>query len=86
MEVGENEYLWEDLVGCEVRVADEDRLLGSVVGLQNYGAQDILCVQCEDGEWMLPFIDDVVLTVDIKAGRIDIRLLPGMDACFTPKS
>jgi len=89
VEVDDDEYLWEDLLGCHVYAADE--LLGEVVGLEAYGAQDILCIKSlpdmeRQGEWMLPFIDDTIQSVDSDAKRIDIELLEGMDACFTPKS
>jgi len=89
IEVDDGEYLWEDLVGCHVYAGDE--LLGEVTALEAYGAQDILCVKSlpsmlKQGEWMLPFIEDTIQTLDLDAKRIDIELLEGMDACFTPKS
>ncbi len=86
----DHEYLWADLVGCEV-VEASGRLLGHVTGLQEYGAQDILTVRTPGdampaGEWMIPFIDDVVVDVDTEARRIEVNLPEGMDACFTPRS
>jgi len=89
VEVDAGEYLWEDLIGCHVYAADE--LLGEVTALEAYGAQDILCVKSlpsmlKQGEWMLPFIEDTIQTLDLDEKRIDIELLEGMDACFTPKS
>ncbi|MDX8392239.1 MAG: ribosome maturation factor RimM [Mariprofundaceae bacterium] len=93
-ETDENEYLWADLVGCTViqcsgEEGDAERILGIVTALEEYGAQDILTVQTPDhgaqtGEWQLPFIDDVVLDVDLAAQRIRVNLPEGMDACFTP--
>ena len=87
VDVGDDEYLWAELVGC--RVYDGETLLGDVIALEEYGAQDILTVRTPDdaarsGEWQLPFIADVVLDVDIAARRIEVRLPEGMDACFTP--
>jgi len=96
--VGEDEYLWADLIGCEVRRIDDEGgsggsngvLLGAVVALEEYGAQDILIVRTpadarQQGEWMLPFIEDVVLDVDLTARCITVDLPEGMDACFTPR-
>jgi len=88
VEVGEDEYLWQDLVGCEVRCTDGS-LLGSVIALEEYGAQDILTVRTPDdvdkpGEWMLPFVEPVVRDVDIETRCITVELPEGMDACFTP--
>jgi 16S rRNA processing protein RimM len=86
----DHEYLWADLVGCDV-VEASGQLIGYVTGLQEYGAQDILSVRTPEdvvpaGEWMIPFIDDIVLAVDTEARRIEVNLPEGMDACFTPRS
>jgi len=88
VDVDDDEYLWEDLVGCHVYASDV--LLGEVKALEAYGAQDILCVKSlsdmeKQGEWMLPFIEDTILSLDVDGKRIDIELIEGMDACFTPK-
>ncbi len=85
----EGEYLWQDLVGCAVHA--DTQILGLVTALEAYGAQDNLCVQTHDdadvqGEWLLPFTEDVVLSIDLEERMIVVQLLDGMDACFTPKS
>ncbi|MDQ6954965.1 MAG: ribosome maturation factor RimM [Mariprofundaceae bacterium] len=89
IEVEDGEYLWENLLGCNVYV--DDQLIGSVWALEAYGAQDILVVKTSEsadvqGEWMLPFTEDVVQVVDMEERRVNICLLDGMEACFTPKS
>ncbi len=90
VEVGEDEYLWADLIGCEV-VDLSGRRLGCVEGMSSFGAQDILGVRGTGpeeraGVWMLPFIEDVVREVDLEARRIVVELIEGLDACFTPRS
>jgi len=89
IDVGDDEYLWEALLGCAVYV--DDKLIGSVKALEEYGAQDILVVEASgdadvQGEWMLPFTEDVIQLVDMENRRVDVCLLDGIDACFTPKS
>lgn len=86
--VDADEYLWGDLEGMQVVDVLQQRQLGQVSAVQNFGAQDVLLVQANDdsGEWMIPFIDDVVLQIDANAAEIQVQLLDGMDACFTPKS
>jgi len=89
VEVDEDEYLWDDLIGCEVRQSDGS-LLGSVKALEEYGAQDILVVETAPGtqpagEWMLPFIEEVVLNVDLEKRCVTVALPEGIDACFTPR-
>jgi 16S rRNA processing protein RimM len=90
VEVDEDEYLWEELTGFRV-VTTDGRLLGTVKGLVEFGAQDNFCVTTpensdEPGEWLLPFIEDVVVTIDEETRTIKVELLEGMDACFTPRS
>lgn len=89
--VTSDEYLWQDIIGCEVWDTDTDRLLGTVIALEAYGAQDTLVVCTSDdakpaGEWLLPFVRDVVIAVDMDMRRITVQIPEGMDACFTPKS
>ncbi|MDX8411212.1 MAG: ribosome maturation factor RimM [Mariprofundaceae bacterium] len=91
VEVSEDEYLWQDLIGCVVRDVASDLMLGTVTALEEFGAQDILTVRTADdadqpGEWLLPFVDDVVIDVDMDGNCITVRLPEGMDACFTPRS
>ena len=89
IEIDEDEYLWEELTGCEVVSADGSRL-GEVAGLEEYGAQDILNVVAGEesekpGVWLLPFVNDVIVDIDLDARRITVELPEGMDACFTPR-
>jgi 16S rRNA processing protein RimM len=89
VEVEEDEFLWQDLIGCNVFDQDENKL-GVVTALHEFGAQDNLEIKTtadmdESGEWLLPFIEDVVLDIDLDKQVIRVHLLDGMDACFTPK-
>ena len=93
VEVDEDEYLWEELAGFKV-ITTDGTVLGRVDGLVEFGAQDNLCVTTTDestyangqsGEWMLPFIEDVVLSIDDANETIEVELPEGMDACFTPR-
>ncbi|MFQ5582758.1 MAG: ribosome maturation factor RimM [Mariprofundaceae bacterium] len=89
VDVARDEYLWEELTGCAV-FTDTGELLGEVAALEEYGAQDILTVRTPpkakaQGEWMLPFVEDVIADVDLEQRRITVHLPEGMDACFTPR-
>jgi 16S rRNA processing protein RimM len=88
VEVEDDEFLWQDLIGCEV--VDGGTLLGNVIALEEYGAQDILIVRTPEGgeaggEWMLPFIKEVIVDVDLEQSRITVDLPDGMDSCFTSR-
>ena len=91
VEISKDEYLWEDLIGCIVIDESSSQALGTVIALEEYGAQDILIVRTPDddaqpGEWSLPFVENVVCDIHIGDRIITVRLPEGMEACFTPKS
>jgi 16S rRNA processing protein RimM len=60
-----------DLVGLVVETKEGDKL-GEVIGVQNFGAGDLLEIKlARDGKTvLLPFIDQYVPAVDIGGGRI----------------
>ncbi len=76
---GKDGYYWSDLIGLVV-VTLQNEELGKVVGLLETGANDVLRVQSlnkGEGERLIPFISQVIITVDLKAGRITVDW--GMD-------
>ena len=61
----EGEYYWSDLVGCEVRNPDGQRL-GQVFGVEDHGAHPLLRLhRPQGGERMIPFIGVFILSVDL---------------------
>ena len=64
-----------------LEVVDEDgRELGVVKEVLFTGANDVYVVERADGsELLLPAVKDVVLRVDVDAGRMVVRLLPGLE-------
>lgn len=68
----DDEFYWGDLVGLVV-VNEADETLGTVAGLIETGANDVLRVVAGDGtERLLPFVEAVVLVVEKEAGRIRV--------------
>jgi 16S rRNA processing protein RimM len=66
-----DEYYWFDLVGLDV-VTTGGEALGSVVRLMPTGANDVLVVQGEDRERLIPFTHEAVPEVDLGARRITV--------------
>jgi len=64
---GEDEFFHVDLLGCRVRCGD--RLLGHVARVHEYPANDVLEL---DGGEMIPFVEGVVLSVDIAGRTLDV--------------
>lgn len=64
------EFYHADLVGLRAEDAT-GRLIGTVRGIHNFGAGDVLDIAREDGgEALLPFTKEFVPLVDVAAGRL----------------
>lgn len=67
--LADGEYLCADLVGCEVR-HEAGGVLGTVREVFSAGGSNVLVAVADDGERMIPFVDDWVLSVDLEARLI----------------
>ena len=69
---------WFDhqLVGLEV-VRDET-VIGRVVRVEHFPAQDLRIVKAGEDEVMVPFVSAIVPTVDVQAGRVIVTPPPGL--------
>ncbi len=66
----DEEFYHADLIGLAAHDC-EDRLIGTVSGVHNFGAGDVIAILRPDGgDLFLPFTREVVPVVDVKAGRI----------------
>lgn len=73
----EDEFLIDELVGLDVY--DGETRVGAVVGVSNNGASDLLSVKTSPKNVSLvPFVKAIVLSVDIKARRIQINNIEGL--------
>ncbi len=73
----EDEFLIDELVGLDVY--DGEKKVGAVVGVSNNGASDLLSVKTSPKNVSLvPFVKAIVLSVDIKARRIQINNIEGL--------
>ena len=76
--LGENEFLIDELTGLDVFDTDGNKL-GFVVGVSNNGATDLLSVKTKSGKISLvPFVNALVPTVDIKNKKIIINKIEGL--------
>lgn len=70
-------FRWQ-LIGLRV-VTEDGEALGELVEVLGTGANDVYEVLLADGRRvLLPAIDSVVLSIDLEAGAIRVRLLPGL--------
>ena len=69
-EPAEDEFYHTDLIGMTA-MDEADRVIGKIKAIHNYGAGDVIEIARGDGDTvMLPFTNDFVPVVDLKAGRV----------------
>ena len=73
----EGEYYWEDLIGLRV-MTDEGEDLGEVRSILETGSNEVLVCGSGESEVLLPFIEDVVLEIDVNNGIIRVRIPEGL--------
>jgi 16S rRNA processing protein RimM len=69
-EVREAEFYWNDLLGMDVMDAKAARL-GRVTKILETGANAVLVVT-GDGEVLIPFIEGVIVQVDLKSRKLSV--------------
>lgn len=76
--LGEGEYYFHDIIGC--RVVDESGgAVGVVTEILQPGANDVWVVERPRGKpILLPYIDEVVLNVDLAEKTVTVRLMEGL--------
>ncbi len=72
-----DEFLIDELIGMDVY--DGEKRVGSVVGVSNNGASDLLSVKTGGEEvHLVPFVKAIVLSVNIKARKVQINNIEGL--------
>ena len=72
-----DEYHVQQLIGCDV-VDESGKKLGELTDVLNLPGQDVLAIQSDLGEILLPFIAEFVPEVDIKNRKIVVRPPTGL--------
>ena len=74
----DGEFFEHQLIGS-IAVSSEGQSLGQVTGLLRTGGTDVLVVQSEEGrERLIPFADEICISVDVNAKRITVDLPDGL--------
>ncbi|MBY6061378.1 ribosome maturation factor RimM [Microbacterium esteraromaticum] len=75
-EVEDDAWYAHQLAGLDV--VRDGAVVGRVVRVEHLPAQDLLIVSTESGEVMVPFVEAIVPTVDVAAGRVVVTPPPGL--------
>lgn len=69
-------YYFHDLVGCEVKEGDQS--LGVVKEIIDLSGNELLFVEQEGKELLIPMKEEIMLNVDIKSKTIEVNLPDGL--------
>ncbi len=78
LELDDDTYFIQDLIGMEVKDADTDKLYGVIDDVLETGANDVYSIRGEDRTYLIPAIADVVISTDIDSNIMLIRPLEGL--------
>ncbi len=67
-----------ELVGLRARTR-EGKHLGTVADVFGTGSNDVIVVRGEGKELLLPYLDSVVLTIDLARGEMVVEIPPGLN-------
>ena len=74
----EGEYYLHQLIGLQV-VSDKGEQLGVVSEWIETGANGVFVIKPSDGgEILIPDTEEVVVSIDLEAGQMTVRLIPGL--------
>lgn len=74
----EGEYYFYEIIGCKV-FDEHNTEIGEVTEILQTGANDVWVVKSSNGrEHLIPYIDDVVKTIDIENKTINIEVMEGL--------
>ena len=76
-ELPEGEFWPHQILGAEVRT-ESGRPLGTIAEIVRTQANDVWVTKGEDGEALIPALRDLVVSVDLSAGRVVVREVPGL--------
>lgn len=78
-ELEENEFYFHEIIGCTVE-STEGEIIGTITEIIQTGANDVWTVKPEQGkkDHYIPYIEDVVKSIDIEHKKITIEVLDGL--------
>lgn len=72
------EFFHHDIIGCQMQTTDGDHL-GTITSILSPGANDVWVVEQSSGkELLIPYIKEVVKSVDIEEKKVMIELMEGL--------
>lgn len=76
LELNDNEYLDEDLIGLDVIVNEEK--IGRVVRIEKDMYQDKIVVNKEEKEFLVPYVYDIIKSINLEEGTMTLEYIKGL--------
>ena len=73
----EGEFFIADIIGINVIDAENGKIYGKITDIINRGASDIYVVATENGERMIPAVEEFIVRTDINSG-VYVNTIPGL--------
>lgn len=74
----EGRYFIDDLIGCSVTDADTGNLLGKISDISETGANDVWHITNNGKEYLVPAIDEVIVSVNVEEKVAVLRPMKGI--------
>lgn len=71
-------YFIEDLIGCTVTDAESGRILGTLSDVSETGANDVWHIRNGEREYLIPAVDEVLVSVEPARSSVVIRPMKGI--------
>ncbi|MDZ5711697.1 ribosome maturation factor RimM [Jeotgalibacillus haloalkalitolerans] len=77
-ELGEDEYYYHEIIGCEV-FSEEGERIGSITEILSPGANDVWVIKPDTGkDVLIPYIESVVKEVNVTEKKVIIHKMEGL--------
>lgn len=79
VELDDGAFFVQDIIGCEVVNIETKQSCGRVTDVIKTGANDVYQIKNDEGaQYLIPVIDDVVVSTDVDSGVIEIKPMKGL--------
>jgi len=77
-DLDEGDYFIADIIGARVVDADNNRCYGTLKDVFSTAASEIYVVATENGDRMIPAVDEFIISVDVEKSIVTVRPIEGM--------
>ena len=74
--LNDGEYLDEDIIGLNVYV--EDRLLGKVKKIEKHSVNEILVIENDKKNYLVPYNFDIIVDIDLEKKEMHVKNIVGL--------